>query len=475
MSLRSFPDDVSKKCPSKPQPKRTDYNDGHFPGYIFHSYNIQVITPIFGGGSEAGTNDPVTPIRGSTIRGNLRFWWRATRGAACKSVAELRQREGEIWGTPDNPSPVAIEVKVGKLQGKRECRNDHDFPRFGSEAYVLFSAKQEQRDILREGFSFCLTIRWLKHERLQELRDRENETRRREKRKLLPPIIEDISPDIEAALWAWANFGGIGARTRRGCGAPFCKDFAPASRNELITGIKKVMLGVTHEQENDTGKWPVMKKVLFGEANTTQYEKSTSLDAWRAVITVMQEFRQKLDFGRAKGSGTAGRDKFGRSFWPEADSLRGITDKGDPAHKKSQTVPNPKDAPAFPRSELGLPIVFHFIDRDDQPNNCELYPKGFSRMSSPVILRPLVFSKGTPVEPMIVVLTPGILDGLELHGIKNPPPLNSNNIRRPDLSTYANSPLGTKDKSDSPYSRSGSALEGFLNFAKDKGFQEQWP
>ena len=85
--------------------------DSH-PDMISKTYTIQTITPIFGGGVKAGENDSVTPIRPSSVRGHLRFWWRSTKGAKCKNVAELRQREGEIWGTTDNPSKVITEVTV---------------------------------------------------------------------------------------------------------------------------------------------------------------------------------------------------------------------------------------------------------------------------------------------------------------------------------------------------------------------------
>ncbi len=66
---------------------------------ITRSYSIQVVTPLFGGGVEPGRNDPVTLIRGAGIRGHLRFWWRATRGASYESEKELRKKEEEIWGT----------------------------------------------------------------------------------------------------------------------------------------------------------------------------------------------------------------------------------------------------------------------------------------------------------------------------------------------------------------------------------------
>ena len=72
--------------------------------------DIQVVTPMFGGGTEAGVPDPVTLIRPSSIRGHLRFWWRATRGAAFTTVRDLKQRETEIFGDTEHPSPVIVEV-----------------------------------------------------------------------------------------------------------------------------------------------------------------------------------------------------------------------------------------------------------------------------------------------------------------------------------------------------------------------------
>src|SRR5258708_3373767 len=76
------------------------------------SYEIEVITPIAGGGVEAKTPDPVTPVRGTEIRGQLRFWWRATRGAAFDTVARLKEREDEIWGSTKKASQVAVEVSI---------------------------------------------------------------------------------------------------------------------------------------------------------------------------------------------------------------------------------------------------------------------------------------------------------------------------------------------------------------------------
>ena len=43
----------------------------------------------------------------------------------------------------------------------------------------------------------------------------------------------NYGPEVEPAVWAWANFGGLGGRTRRGCGAVMCQTFVPPSANHF--------------------------------------------------------------------------------------------------------------------------------------------------------------------------------------------------------------------------------------------------
>ena len=65
---------MRKKPGSTPNPviPRTD-------DMITQTRSYKLITPLFGGGVEAGKNDENIPVNGKCIRGQLRFWWRATR------------------------------------------------------------------------------------------------------------------------------------------------------------------------------------------------------------------------------------------------------------------------------------------------------------------------------------------------------------------------------------------------------------
>ncbi|MCP1392984.1 MAG: type III-B CRISPR module RAMP protein Cmr1, partial [Methanothrix harundinacea] len=190
-------------CPDKPE----DANP--YPDAITKSYQIQLITPLFGGGAKAGENDEVTIIRPSSVRGHLRFWWRTTSGAKFERVEELRQREGEIWGTTKNPSKVIIGVTIKSSGDSYPCARYQEgwsLPRFEKNhpPYVLFPFQGNIRKNVKPANCIAnITI------------DLE----------LTYPEI--ISRDVEEAIWAWTYFGGLGARTRRGSGALYCNGFAP--------------------------------------------------------------------------------------------------------------------------------------------------------------------------------------------------------------------------------------------------------
>lgn len=481
----------NKPCP--PAPTVTDLTLST----TSKTYTIRVVTPLFGGGVETGTNDPVTLIRPSSIRGHLRFWWRATRGAAFSSVKELRQREAEIWGTTENPSSVVLTVRIiAKMEAtacaewrrRKPPKEGYALtwyaPFDGSNnplPYALFPFQGEAPDEVLDNqdaskpaksvrsAEFELKIELPTPERMARLRRTFNEQRAKIELPQLNESHDDIQRDIEAAVWAWANFGGIGARTRRGCGALYCKELAPPSAHEISNWFKDASKTFELSEAKRCLSWPTLRAVLVLN------ESEPLLQAWRKTVGLMREFRQ----------GKIGRDvsKFppGRSYWPEADSLRAITKKGKPSHLKSITLPSPVK-PAFPRAELGLPIVFHFKDSSDKPNDCVLYAydhdkadereKRIDRMASPLILRPLACGDSNQAVAMVVSLRTLSPAGLELENINNSPLLRADNIHRPDLARYPNSPMGSPAPNQPSRSTQGSALDAFLAYTLEQGFQE---
>ncbi|MBN1547551.1 MAG: type III-B CRISPR module RAMP protein Cmr1 [Syntrophaceae bacterium] len=396
------------KCPELP------LNVDPWVGHIKQELTVQVVTPMFGGGVEAGEPDPVTLIRASSIRGHLRFWWRATRGATCNTIEKLKQRETEIWGDTDSPSKVVIRVAIQpETYTKRKHEEDYGFQRYGPEAYALFSAKQNGKPLIKEGVSFSLALQWPMHKQLQIMRDKENANRKGNNKKLLDPIINDITPDVTSALCYWLQYGGLGARTRRGCGAL-----------QLI--VSKPQLMVCKLMESSI-------RVFLGK------ETGNALQAWNESVHIYQDFRQSFRGARhnkTSPNGTMRRNIPGRSHWPEPDSIRRLTDcalnrPGGPSstsddvdtHNHTKPIVPSDTIPAFPRAMLGLPIIFHFADspskgrpadRNLDPQDVELVPEFpeihdkdrtpivGTRMASPVITRPIFYNERW--RPAIILL-----------------------------------------------------------------------
>jgi CRISPR-associated protein Cmr1 len=382
------------------------------------SYTIKVITPLFGGGVEPGKNDPETLIRGTSIRGHLRFWWRATCGAQCETPAQLAAKEGQIWGTTSEPSHV--EIEVSNITKKATDAEDWAGLVKGTHlGYVLFPFQGSTRDHIPpakciRNLQFTLTLRYR----------------------------ESTATDVQAALWAWVNFGGIGARTRRGCGTLFCAEFAPPSAD-----IKKLAAWLGEKQEMfkwagyDTRPWPTLGSVYISP------QPATPEKAWATAVDLLHKFRQG-EIGRIDG----------RTCWPEAASIRSLRRRPD-QHLN----------PAFPRARLGLPIIFQFKHEADL-GTFELAPEDFTRMASPLILRPLAVGPNSALSMIVCLRTEGPLAlGLTLLGKPNNQKLRSFSgthfVARPDLAKYRNSPMQKR-------SRDGSALEAFFALAREEGFKE---
>lgn len=387
-------------CPKKPNPGLE----------AVRCYEIELITPMFGGGVEPRVNDTSFPIRPTAIRGQLQFWWRATVGAQYATLAELRVAQSAIWGSTERASRVQVLVEkveasipapCAKIRPNHKGKNQvfweppfqfHTDSRDDSLPYALFPFQGKPAD--QQG------------------------------------------PQVEPAVWAWANFGGFGGRTRRGCGAikgrevnakgELIKELAPKDAADLAATWKQYMPELFPQRE-----WPTMASAIFAGAPV-----GNTIEAWDQVIGKLRFFRQGNDFARDPGSPPS------RSRFPEPDTIRRITDLWKPGHepRDENVIPS-----GFPRAEFGLPIVFHFKDgkRDEtdtrllEPYDTVLQPffaeedhtgpkqdsEGFpigetkDRMASPLILKSLRLANGQSV-PLILWFNTKLPQRVELQNNK---------------------------------------------------------
>ena len=347
------------------------------PDWTKTARTYKVITPLWGGGVEANVNDPITLIRGSSIRGHLRFWWRAMRGNSNGStVAKMREKENSIWGSTKKPSQVKIAVNVTN-KGTRfqpESILPRSHPRYteisdvgdmnSKDAYVTFPLRLSRED-LRAGIQPATLTENVQFEIELEYPD-------------------TVKEEVEAALWAWQTFGGIGARTRRGMGSVECTHVdgipqQPKSGVEFQRSISENLQKWIEDHVFPAGV-PHLGKQLHHKLTSRQND-TTGLQAMRNIVGQYKNFRQSRP----------GRH---RSHWPEPDLIRacfpGRTFRHPIAHRVHGKAP---------RAVFGLPLIIHFKEyndgRGEDPEETTIQGVGeIDRLASPLIIRPVHLAQG---------------------------------------------------------------------------------
>ena len=433
-------------CPAKPQAP---------PLNAVKEYRIELLTPMFGGGIVAGMPDPLFPIRPTTIRGQLEFWWRATWDASSTDLEALRSRQTAVWGSTERASPVGIEVRDVEVSSPRPCAkyvwNPNARRKQGGYQIEWQAPFRANRDFRDDSLPYALFPFQGKPPKPSPGSEPEKypglfvESGRFTLRMRFPEILR---ADVEAAVRAWANFGSLGARGRRGCGSLYCEEIAPESVEQVGTWFKAI-----GPARNVVREWPTFPPSIF-----VRPEAGPPVQVWDWIIGRFRHFRQGEEFARNRGPG--------RSRFPEPETVRRITLRRWEKHE-------PWDMPdGFPRAELGLPIVFHFKDDNKgEPTQTTLLPyvngETRERMASPIILKPLALADRRAVPLILPLVTAGVQQ-VELQNEEGQclTPRRAVPVRSPEFSV-AGSPLHS-------LSAAGSALDGFLNFVRlpENGFVE---
>jgi CRISPR-associated protein Cmr1 len=352
-------------------------------GYITQIRKYKAITPLYGGGVEPAEADPISVVRAPEVRGQLRFWWRATRGGSTDgSLQDMKRREEEMWGSAgekSGPGPSQVTVRileweagevikekdVNTRQGRR--RVDIADPRspWSYVAFPLRATDDMEAGSVRSDVSFGMELAYP----------------------------DKFNVDIEAALWGWETFGGIGARTRRGFGALECtkvtihdksvdpiKPSIQNSKQFIEDGLNKHLVN---------GKWPDDLPHLRADLQfKLVVPKGRDTSAWEFLFRALQRFRQE-DARHGK--------KYGLSLWPEANEIRRLFGR-EP--KFPENVSDAEPTHKFPRAAFGLPVPFNMPHDAGLPQSLSLQGvqgedgREYDRFASPLILRPIACSDG---------------------------------------------------------------------------------
>lgn len=397
---------------SLPTPKMRAFHGG--PELRETHVRLEVVTPIFGGSHHTRAIDDVDVIRAPSVRGHLRFWWRALYAAQYANADALYQRESALWGRPatDDGGRSAVEIRVSvERTGGSDNSEIRLYPSRGQQAtpgaYALWPARAETKTNTptaprrQPGTQFQLTLKVAGTEKEEA--------------------------EVRNALRAWILFGGYGGRTRRGLGSlkviGDANGWLPtaATREALTILFGRDILAAPTRTACDV-PW------LGGAAIHVGTKGADAQRAWTTALDWLREFRQGTSGqqgDRAREAGPNGSNQRPSiSNWPEADKVRRLSTARQGlrwAH-----TPRHNGTPAWPRAGFGLPIIgqFQSKSREEHPTrkkrngspdemywnelpqnhpNCGTEPEGFElrwragnvehdRLASPLIVKALALA-----------------------------------------------------------------------------------
>ncbi|MCB9797043.1 MAG: hypothetical protein H6741_30530 [Alphaproteobacteria bacterium] len=297
------------------------------PGQVSWRLRLRAVTPIYKGGSNPKGIDAGRPFRGASIRGLVRYWWRATVDE--RDPERLWRREMALFGGVFDDKPVASKVRVsvhGATSDARAIRKEEGF------GYALWpsemSKDEDPRPFHREGARADLRISG-------------------------PRAAEE---ELARALSAWLLLGGVGSRGRRGLGAVWDDDQAlqqtPESVEALAARVAELAPPLAERP------WPSLGGgwLAVGAPNYRD-----AMSAWRAALDAMQALRSA-----------------------NSDDQLGRLARDFPVIAEGQgRVPGE-------RAALGMPLPFRWKEEGrDRWLNATMNPAGHNRYPSPVHLRPV--------------------------------------------------------------------------------------
>lgn len=206
------------------------------------TFECEVITPMFLAGADGTTPE----LRPPSIKGALRFWWRALNGHL--PLKELQSREGKIFGSTEyGRSKVIIRINEDMEWDRRsDAPPTPHKPRYSKNAFRP-----------GQNFSIILTL-------TNDVALGGGEFFKKE--------------DLEKLFLLTATLGGIGGRVRRGFGAfnivnmkqpktlSEIRDLLP---NEYFRLVDKKIISLGQRMN----KYPYVKEIEIGSPNADVLKK----------------------------------------------------------------------------------------------------------------------------------------------------------------------------------------------------------
>lgn len=190
----------------------TTFNISRFKNIESKTYECEIITPMF----LAGANQKQAELRTQSIKGALRFWWRAIYGG--NNIEDMKKREAEIFGSTEEKSRVIIKIdglhSVEAIQNlpRGTTFSVHNHPvgiihylSYGTHEYQRGNGNQFIRPHIENGTQFKITLQ----------------------------TSNQYWNEVSNSFSAMIKYGGLGSRSRNGLGSITCGEI---TFNDVFNG-----------------------------------------------------------------------------------------------------------------------------------------------------------------------------------------------------------------------------------------------
>lgn len=290
-------------------------------------FQFQIVTPMFLGGAD----QQAEAIRPSSIKGALRFWWRALNWGRCmtetgdevQALRQLHAEEARLFGaaatTNDHHKPIGGQgVFLMQVTHDHTSRVEQPFTRLeAGQLYLLGMGLSSfkggnhcSRNALQKGGTFNLKL--IFHPRASD-RDQQQ---------------------IRSAVQAFELLGALGSRARHGMGS--VAGIRTMTRAEYEQATKNLLIGVGLAKE--------LPPFTAFSSHTRMDFSSTHADALRLLDAVGHEQQMYRSFGR---NGLVNGQPAERNFADDHDAVFNAINGNPPAQHPRRVV-------------FGLPHNYYF-------------------------------------------------------------------------------------------------------------------
>lgn len=240
----------------------------------------KIITPMFIGDA----NQNLTDLRPPSIKGALRFWWRALnwgrffKGDIAQALRDLHEQEGKLFGQAAREGVETGQASfLLQLSEQPKLIREKDWPQnqTGS-GYLGYGLMKDNTQPHREGFKentkFSLSLIFK------------------------PNTSTENINSIKETLEIWGLLGGLGARSRRGFGS--ISESSLMNKEEYIKKINTLLSNYQHITDN-----PPYTAFSQNSHFKIISSESTARDAHQQAGKLYKEYRLDLETRERIGFG----------------------------------------------------------------------------------------------------------------------------------------------------------------------------